>query len=449
MQKSWIKNFDELATTPNRKMALEIMETGLNAISTERVINSSVLVKENILSIKGQEFNLAKFKKIKVVGFGKSSGEATLAIEKILGSRITEGAVVGLEKVTSRYIKTFVGTHPRPSQVNLEAGEKIYEIIKNSSEEDLIIVLVSGGGSALLCYGDDECDQGIKLYDSFLKSGKTITEINTVRKHLSLLKGGGLAKIAYPATVIGLIFSDIPGDIFENVASGPTYKDKTTVADAEKIITDNNLGKFDLIETPKEDKYFDKVYNFVLVSNKTAVEAMAKKAQEFNLETNIISTDLYDEVDKALEKIFQTSNKTSETFFHGLAGGGTQETEDLEKRFTGFVALAAGEPSIEVKGKAGKGGRSLHLGLEAIKNKLVDENSVFISFASDGMDNSDAAGAIVDKNTVEKAEKLGLGVDDYLNRFDSYSFFKKAGDMIITGPTGANVSDLMILLTKK
>ena len=121
--------------------------------------------------------------------------------------------------------------------------------------------------------------EGAKLYDGFLKTGRTIAEMNTVRKHLSLLKGGGLAKIAYPATVIGLIFSDVPGNNFENVASGPTYKDKTTIADAQKIITENNLGKFDLIETPKEDKYFEKVYNFVLVSNKTAVEAMAKKAK--------------------------------------------------------------------------------------------------------------------------------------------------------------------------
>jgi glycerate-2-kinase len=424
MQKNLIKNMGDLATTPNRKMVLEIMEAGLCAINTEKIMNSSLSIIDNILFVKEEGFDLAKFKNIKVVGFGKSSCEAAIALDRILGPKIQRGAVIGLEKITSRYIETFAGTHPRPSEANIEAGKKIYEIIKDSTEEDLIIVLVSGGGSALLCCPENEYIQGAKLYDAFLKSGKTISEINTVRKHLSLLKGGGLAKLAYPATVVGLIFSDVPGDIFENVASGPTYKDKTTIADAQKIITENNLGDFNLIETPKEDKYFEKVHNFVLVSNKIAVEKMAKKAKDLNLEVNIVSTDLYDNVNGAIKKIFSTEKD-------------------------GFVSLAAGEPSIVVPKNGGKGGRNLHMGLDVIKNKLIDDESVFISFASDGMDNSDVAGAVVDKSTIEKAEKLGLDASDYLNRFDSYNFFQKTGDTIMTGPTGANVSDLMILLTKK
>ncbi|MFA5792146.1 MAG: DUF4147 domain-containing protein [Candidatus Paceibacterota bacterium] len=429
--KEWIKNFDELATTPNRKIALEIMEAGLDAINTEKVINSSVLLNGDILSIQGQEFDLTKFKSIKVVGFGKSSCDAAVALEKILGSRINEGAVIGLEKVNCKYIETFVGTHPIASETNVEAGKKIYEIIKDSNVEDLIIVLVSGGGSALLCYSEDEYIQGAKLYNEFLKSGKTITEINTVRKHLSLLKGGGLAKIAYPATVIGLIFSDIPGDNFENVASGATYKDKTTIEDAKKIITENNLGEFNLIETPKEDKYFEKVFNFVLVSNNIATEAMARKGEELGLEVNIVSTTLYDEVGESIKKIFSVRKDNS-------------------------IILAAGEPKIKVENKnveMGKGGRNLHMGLEVIRNKMITKedmnNSVFISFASDGIDNSDVAGAIVDKNTIEKGELLGLDANDYSLRFDSYNFFQKTGDTIITGGTGSNVSDLMILLTKK
>lgn len=424
MDKHWIKNFNEIATTSNRRMALEIIESGLDAINTEKVIYSSFLLNENILSIKGQEFDLSKFKKIKVVGFGKSSCEAALALEKILGSRIEKGAVIGLERVGSQYIETFAGTHPIPTETNLEAGEKIYEIVKDSTENDLIIVLVSGGGSALLCYPESECENGAKLYNAFLKSGKTISEINTVRKHISMLKGGGLVKLAYPATIIGIIFSDVPGDVFENVASGPTYKDKTTVKDAEKIISENNLGEFNLVETPKEDKYFENVHNFILVSNKTAVEAMEKKAQEFNLKVNIISTDLYDEVGESVKKIFSAKKENS-------------------------AVLAAGEPKVIVPKGAKKGGRNLHMGLSVLKNNLMDDDSVFISFASDGMDNSDAAGAVVDKSTKEKGESLGLSVDDYFARFDSYDFFQKTGDTIITGTTGANVSDLMILLTKK
>ena len=431
MQKNLIKNFDELATTENRKMILEIAGAGLSAINTENVVLNSIKLEGNILSVKGENFDLSKYKNIKVVGFGKSSGEAGLALEKILSSKIKTGAVVGLSKVDCQYIETFAGTHPRPSFQNFEAGKKIYEIVKDSTEEDLIIVLVSGGGSALLCYPENEYIQGTKLYEAFLGTGKTISEMNTVRKHLSLLKGGGLAKIAYPATVIGLIFSDVPGDNFSNVASGATYKDETTVVLAEKIIQENNLGEFDLNETPKEDKYFEKVHNFVLVSNKTAVEAMAKKAQELNLKASIVSTDLYDETSIAIKKI-------------------SSARQDLAED---SVVLAAGEPSVIVPKNSGKGGRNLHMALSVVKEKIIEKedfkNSVFIALASDGMDNSDSAGAIVDQKTLEKIKNLNLDVNDYFYRFDSYSFFQKTGDMIITGPTGANVSDLMILLNKK
>ncbi|MFA6177395.1 MAG: DUF4147 domain-containing protein [Candidatus Paceibacterota bacterium] len=449
MTNHWIKNFDQLAMTENRKNALEIMEAGLDAINTRKVIKNKIKLENNILTVNGENFDLNKFKNIKIVGFGKSSCDGALALEEILGSRIKEGAVIGLCKVNTLHIETFVGTHPRPSEVNVSAGKKIYEIIKDSNVDDLIIVLVSGGGSALLCYPESEYTEGAKLYDSFLECGKTIKEMNTIRKHLSLLKGGGLAKLAYPATVIGLIFSDVPGDDFSDVASGATYKDETTIEDVKKIINENNLGEFILIETPKEDKYFEKVHNFVLVSNKTAVEAMAKAAQEFNFKTNIISTNLYDEDEKAIKKIFSNQDKTNEGFSQVLGFQGPYPGQTIQKPFIGFVQLAAGEPSIKISSCGGKGGRNLHMGLEVIKMKTVNDDSVFISFASDGMDNSDVAGAIVDVETIKKAEKLGLNVDDYLKRFDSYDFFQKTGDMIITGPTGANVSDLMILLNKK
>ncbi|HTE48800.1 MAG TPA: DUF4147 domain-containing protein [Candidatus Paceibacterota bacterium] len=422
--KNWIKNFDELATTNNRKLALSIAEAGLSAINTEEIIFNSLKFENNIFSVMGENFDLSKFKKIKVVGFGKASPDAALALEKILGPRIDSGAVVGLSKVNSEYIETFAGTHPRPSQINVDAGEKIYQVVSGSSAEDLIIVLVSGGGSALLCYEASECKQNIALYDESLKYGQKITELNTVRKHLSLLKGGGLAKIAYPATVLGLVFSDISGDHSADVASGPTYKDNSTVADAELVINKYNLGKFNLLETPKEDKYFDKVRNFVLVSNKTAVDAMDKKARELGFKTVIVSTELYDEVEEAIHKIFH------------------EESDNT-------VVLAAGEPKLVVKKKGGSGGRNLYMSLEEIKLKIIDNDSVFIALASDGMDNSDAAGAIVDKKTLEHIANSGLDVDDSLDRFDAYPIFKTSGDMIMTGATGANVSDLMILLTKK
>ena len=424
MTENQIKNLKNLAITENRRLALEIAEVGFDSINTEKVILNSIKLENNILKINNESFDLSKFKRIKVVGFGKASCDGALALEKVLGNKIEEGVVIGLHKVSCDYIQTFAGTHPRPSEVNIEPGKKILEIADKSNEDDLLIAIVSGGGSALLCSSQEECIQGQNIYDNFLKTGKTINEMNNVRKHLSVLKGGGLAKIAYPATVIGLIFSDVPGDNFNEVASGPTYKDETTVSDIQKIIDEYKLGEFNLVETPKDDKYFQKVHNFVLVSNKTAVEAMDKKAKELGFETNIVSTELYEEVDEALKKIF-----------------GVQKDNT--------VVLAAGEPKLEVTKKGGSGGRNLFMGLRALKMKLVNKNSVFLPLASDGMDNSDSAGAVIDKITLEKVEKLGLNLDDYIDRFDAYPIFEKSSDMIMTGATGANVSDLMILLTRK
>ena len=424
MIENQIKNLKDLAITENRRLALEIAEVGFDSINTEKVILNSIKLENNILKINNESFDLSKFKRIKVVGFGKASCDGALALEKVLGNKIEEGVVIGLHKVSCDYIQTFAGTHPRPSEVNIEPGKKILEIADKSNEDDLLIAIVSGGGSALLCSSQEECIQGQNIYDNFLKTGKTINEMNNIRKHLSVLKGGGLAKIAYPATVIGLIFSDVPGDNFNEVASGPTYKDETTVSDIQKIIDEYKLGEFNLVETPKDDKYFQKVHNFVLVSNKTAVEAMDKKAKELGFETNIVSTELYEEVDEALKKIF-----------------GVQKDNT--------VVLAAGEPKLEVTKKGGSGGRNLFMGLRALKMKLVNENSVFLPLASDGMDNSDSAGAVIDKITLEKVEKLGLNLDDYIDRFDAYPIFEKSSDMIMTGATGANVSDLMILLTRK
>ncbi len=423
MEKSRIKNWEELATNNNRKIALEVALSGLASIDTEEVISRSVNLTENILSVMGQTFDLSKFRRVKVVGFGKASVVAAKALEKILGDKIDTGAVVALEKAKLDRIETFVGTHPKPTKMNVDAGERIFEIIKGSTVDDLIIVLVSGGGSSLLCYGEDECRQSGMLYDEFLKSGKTIAEMNTIRKHLSVLKGGGLAKMAYPATVLGLIFSDIPGDHFDDVASGPTYKDQSTMADAEKIIENFNLGTFDLLETTKEDKYFEKVHNFVLVSNKTAVEAMAKKTEELGLTPVIISTEMYDEVGSALRRLFEAKKE-------------------------GTIVLAAGEPMLEVKKKGGTGGRSMYMGLKAIQMGLAGGDSVLIPLASDGMDNSDSAGVIIDKDTIRKIKDTRFDTDNLLNNFDVYPLFQATKDAIITGPTGANVSDLMILLTK-
>lgn len=423
MQNKWIKNYSDITVNKNREIVLDIIESGLDSINTKTIILNSLKLKDDVLSIQGRDFKLSDYDKVKVIGFGKASCDAAQALEQVLGEKINEGAVIGLNTTTCSFIQSFEGSHPRPSHLNIIPGKTIYDIANDSTEKDLVIVVVSGGGSALLCYPESECIQGEKLYDHFLKSGQTIIEMNTVRKHLSLLKGGGLAKIAYPATVIGLIFSDVPGDDFGEVASGPTFKDMTTIVDAQNIINKYNLGEFELIETPKEDKYFEKVHNFICVSNKTAILKMAEKVESLGLKAKVISTDLYDEVNTSLKEIFDAKEDNT-------------------------VVLAAGEPKLKVSGDKGSGGRNLYMALKSMDLNEFKEGEVFVSLASDGMDNGPSAGAIVDQYTVEKIQKLNIDIKEHLNNFDAYPVFDKSIDMIMTGPTGANVSDLMILFQK-
>ncbi len=419
MQKVWIKNAAELAVTEARRKALQIVSAGLDSIDTSKIIKSAINLDGDLLSIKGEKFDLKKFKRVIVVGFGKASSIAAYELEKILGNRIFDGVVIDLSVFGLKRIHGFKGTHPKPSRANVDASEKIAELAEGISDKDLVVVIVSGGGSSLLCWPNEELKQSSRLYDEFLHTGGNIEELNTIRKHISQIKGGGLAKLFYPARIIGLIFCDIPGGKCNKVASGPTFRDSSTIADAEKILKKYGLKGFYLNETPKEDIYFNNVLNIPIVTNETALSAMKEKGRELGFNPKIISTEVYG----TAEEIIANLKKNS-------AGN------DL--------VLAGGEIQLVIKDAGGKGGRNQYTALEAIEK--ITDGEVLVSFASDGMDNSDAAGAIADSLTVQKANKLGLNPKEYLNRYDTYNFFSKTGDLIITGPTGANVADLMLLL---
>lgn len=420
----WIKNSAELTITPGRELALKIAEAGLTAINTAKVVAESVRLEGDTLHIKDKEFDLKKFKQIKVVGFGKASNEAAGALEKILGEKITDGAVMDIAAGKSERIKHFIGTHPKPTAKNVEATKHIINLAQGLTEEDLVIVLVSGGGSALLCYPQLECDQNALLYDKFLKTGATIQELNLVRKHLSTLKGGGLAKLFYPATIIGLIFSDVSGDHDEIVASGATFKDVSTVEMAKEVLKKYNIDEkeFKFVETPKDDKFFERVTNITLVSNNLALRAMKKEAEGLGLRANIISSEIYDKARIAMNKMVA-----------GLEGYD--------------AVLGGGETSLVIDKKGGSGGRNMFLALEAIQH--LKPGMSFVALASDGRDNSDGAGAVVDSDTGEKIKNMDLEINLYLANYDPERLFQKTKhEIIMTGPTGANISDLMILVKK-
>ena len=220
-----IQNKKELAITPLREQALEILEAGYRAIDTETIIVEAISVSNNTLSIKGQEFQLEDYDSIHLVGFGKASCEAANAFEKVLGNILKSGIVIDVELESSvcEVVQTYRASHPKPTPENVAIAQKIIDFSEKLTERDLVIVNISGGGSSLLCWPTTECEQGVRLYEAFLKTGAVINDLNTVRRHISGLKGGGLAAKLFPATVVGLIFSDVPGGDLSYVASGPNF----------------------------------------------------------------------------------------------------------------------------------------------------------------------------------------------------------------------------------
>jgi glycerate-2-kinase len=421
--KKYITNFDDLAITKERKDLLNIIEAGYKAIDTTEIINTSITLDNKILKIKDQTFDLNNFENVYLLGFGKASSVAVLAVENILKETITKGMVMDKKNIGCKYVKEYLCTHPLPSPQNVVATKELIQLVENLNEKDLVIIVVSGGGSAMLCSSEEEYQQGAILYTEFLKSGGNITELNTLRKHLSQIKGGGLAKLIYPATIASLIFCDVPGDHFEDVASGTTYKDKTAIADAEALLKKYNISSnFNFNETPKEDKYFEKVYNIPLVSNTNALIGMEEKIKELGYEIHNMGAKLYQDVDTIIDLFL--SNATDHS-----------------------VVIGAGEPSVIIKKKGGITGRCEHFTMKSLLK--IKETDTMSSFASDGTDNlSISAGAIADTITKEKAKSKNLSEEQYIEDNKIDEFFKETGDQIITGETGSNVSDVMILLRK-
>lgn len=423
MSRQYIKNFKELAITKEREDLLNIINSAYEAIDTTEIINHNISMNNHTLTISDKTFDTNNFKNIHVIGFGKASSVAVMAIENILKNKVAGGIVMDKKIGECKIVKQYICTHPKPSTSNILPSEDLARLSKSLDEKDLAIVVVSGGGSSMLCWPESECEQGIILYNEFLKSGGNIKELNVLRKHISALKGGGLAKLLYPATVIALIFCDVPGNTFEDVASGPTYKDSSTIKDAKSILLKYNLPLNIIFnETPKEDMYFEKVYNIPLVDNTFAIQEMEKKAKDLGYKVINLGSNLYESVDSIIDKL-------------------------LEKVERNTVVIGAGEPSVVVRGTRGINGRCEYLTIKSLQK--ISPDDCLSSFASDGIDNlSISAGAIADKITLEKARNLQLSINENIMNNTIDEFFTKTGDQIITGETGSNVSDLMILLRR-
>jgi hydroxypyruvate reductase len=374
-----------------------------------------------------------------------------LAIEEILGDRLTDGVVNVKYGSTAptRKIRLVQAGHPMPDEKSVAGATEILALAQRAGPRDLVICLISGGGSALMVMPVDGVSLTDKrrLTDALLRSGATINEMNAVRKHLSRIKGGNLVRAAQPAEVVTLAMSDVVGAPIDVIASGPTVPDTTTYQDAWRALENHALEEKvpphvrqilerglagDLPETPKAgDPIFARTHNLVIGSNEIAARALIRRAEARGLHSLMLSN--YVEGEAREVGIV-------------LAAIAREIAASDEPIARPACVVCSGETTVTIRGR-GRGGRNQELALAAALKIAGLKDVLVVGFATDGVDGpTDAAGAIAFGGTVERARALGLDPDHYLSDNDSYHFFERLGDLIQTGPTNTNVADLMFAL---
>lgn len=426
---SYIKNYDQLATNDNRKVVLDLAEAAFTAVQPQHVFEHNFSVSGDTLKIFDQTFDLSKYDGIFLLGFGKGSAGNCKRLEEQLGDRVIGGyAIDVVEDEHFKKVQYTKGTHPLPSEENIAFTKHAIEQLEETHDKHLVLVVTCGGGSVLFEAPNKlSLDEITAVNKALLQSGADITEMNAIRKHLSRVKGGGLAKILYPATVVNLIFSDVPGNDLSVIASGPLVSDHSTMDTVKNIIKKYsldekvNLPSDAFAETPTDPKYFKNVHNILMLSNLTALNAMEKLARQKGYTVHVMSDRLQGDA-------------------HTLG------KQLIDETGTGEILIAGGESTIKIKGH-GKGGRNQALVLSQVAN--LPDNVVLASFGSDGWDFYELAGAIADKETKQKAKDMDLDIPAYLDDDNSNEFWNKTGDGINTGHLDSNVSDLYIVLKSK
>jgi glycerate 2-kinase len=436
----------------HRSIAEQIFIAGIDSVLPERLISKEMSVKDNCLVIGHLSFFFSEIENIYVIGAGKASALMGAEVEKILGNRITEGHIIVKYGYSCKlkYIRVTEAGHPVPDSHGFKATEDILKISAKAKNNDLIICLLSGGGSALLTDFPEGAspEEMIIVNDQLVNSGASISEINAVRKHMSLVKGGQLARTIFPATLVSLILSDVPSDPLDVIASGPTTPDPTTFNQALDVLENynkissvpGNILKYlkegangNRAETPKPgDMVFEKTHNILIGTNSLALEAAKLKALEFNINAVIIDNRLQGDVFTVAEYLVETSIKFKE-----------DKTEVKP-----VCLLFGGETTVKMTGN-GLGGRNQHLALLCATLLHNNPGITILSAGTDGSDGpTNAAGAVVDSKTLHDAFSKNIDPAKYLAQFDSFHFFKKAGGHIITGPTMTNVMDIIVVIVE-
>jgi hydroxypyruvate reductase len=429
-----------LAVHPYRGALLRILNCAIQAVAPEHVVKACVQRQGDVLRVGDREYHLSHHTRLRILGVGKAACAMSLPLVDLLADRSPQGLLIPKHPPTEPVpgLVCQVGGHPIPGENSLRAGEQVLQLVQGLTEDDLLICLISGGGSALM----SASYPGVSLADLqgltavLLSCGAPIAEINTLRRHLDQLKGGGLARLAAPARVVSLILSDVVGNPLEAIASGPTAPDPTTRLDALSILDRYALRPIvplqvlKTLETAPEtlkpgDALFERVQNLIVGSNQIAAQAALQQAdvQGFN---SLFLGDTWQgearEVSIELCHLLKTIRLTPP-----------------------FCLVAGGETTVTLHGH-GRGGRNQELALAAVPALAGIPNVLLVVLATDGEDGpTDAAGAVVSGETYQRGLDLGLSPDDTLSNNDAYTYFDRLGDLLKPGPSGTNVNDLFLL----
>ena len=433
-----------------RDSAKKIFTSAVKSVHPGKLISDKVLLSGNVLSFPGIELSLGDIERIFVVGAGKATASMANAIEEILGDHITGGHIVVKynHSLPLRKIHITEAGHPFPDHNGYSGTREVLNIANSATETDLVICLLSGGGSSLLAdFPDGSGEEDMEKINRILvKCGADIHEMNTVRKHLSKVKGGQLARAVYPAILVNIMLSDVPGDNPDIIASGPAFPDPSFFADAVAVISKYGLAdqipgplmrylemgmKGIVAETPKPgDPVFTRCFNFLAGNNESALAGAKYEAVQWGFNCMVAATNLQGSTELAASQIVDISKKY-------------KEDDGIKKP---ACLLFGGETTIKVTGH-GLGGRNQHLALLCSVLLRDYPGITVLAAGTDGSDGpTDAAGAVVDSDTYNDGAADGKDAFVYIDNFDSYSFFSETSGHIKTGPTMTNVMDIAVVI---
>lgn len=435
-------NLRVLANDPGRRRSLmKVFASALAAVDPEAAVGAALLREGDVLTLDKRRLDLARFDQCIVLAFGKASVPMARGIASVLAGLPMVGVVASNSPEAIDGLEVLRSSHPVPDSLSVDAARRLVESASTAGPDDLVIVGISGGGSALLTLPA----AGITLDDlatttgALLRCGATIDELNVVRRHLSAVKGGRLAEtLAGAGAVLTLVISDVVGDDLNVIASGPMVPDPTTFADAMAVLDKYSIGgevpaaivehlmsgvAGKIGDTPEGGPVFDRQSISLVATAADAAAGAADRARLLGWEPNVVTTALTGEAREVAVRVAAESREMS----------------------AGQMLIYAGETTVTVAGD-GAGGRNQELALAASIELAGDEGVVLLSGGTDGIDGmSDAAGGLVDGQTEQRGRALGLDSAAYLARNDSNTYLSAVGDVIVTGPTGTNVGDVLLV----